>query len=320
MHDPRIGRFFAVDPLAPEYPELTPYQFSSNSPIYMVEIEGLEGKIYVTTKWYDGNGSLHKSKIKVYTVDGLKADLIKICWKMVDEPNKPIVSIDYYGRMEDGTRSDYSIKDVAIDDKPSHKELNSFFASDLNNSFNSEKKSDKEEQIPSTLAKLGEVNIKSYMAARNAVTPDAVSVDFQGDAITPVGGVEGTYHVNWILKGKDASLSPIITFETTQAYGFSGGFAIGLSQYNKFGSDFERGDFETRSKPFVQYGTGNATPSYQGSLGLSAFGKFGFNGGYTETLEGDVIINAGSTFGVAPPGPSGSFGRSNTVVVKDFNK
>ncbi|MEW4925436.1 RHS repeat-associated core domain-containing protein [Algibacter sp. 2305UL17-15] len=43
MHDPRVGRFFAVDPLTWKYPELTPYQFSSNSPIGMLEIEGLEG-------------------------------------------------------------------------------------------------------------------------------------------------------------------------------------------------------------------------------------------------------------------------------------
>ncbi|MGV6862259.1 MAG: RHS repeat domain-containing protein, partial [Putridiphycobacter sp.] len=44
MHDPRVGRFFAVDPLTPKYPMLTPYQFSSNNPIGMFEIEGLEGK------------------------------------------------------------------------------------------------------------------------------------------------------------------------------------------------------------------------------------------------------------------------------------
>jgi RHS repeat-associated protein len=43
MYDPRIGRFFAVDPIAAEYPELTPYQFASNSPIINVELEGLEG-------------------------------------------------------------------------------------------------------------------------------------------------------------------------------------------------------------------------------------------------------------------------------------
>ncbi|MBC8756063.1 hypothetical protein H2O64_15405 [Kordia sp. YSTF-M3] len=42
MHDPRIGRFFAVDPLAPKYPHYTPYQFSGNKVIHMVELEGLE--------------------------------------------------------------------------------------------------------------------------------------------------------------------------------------------------------------------------------------------------------------------------------------
>ena len=44
MNDPRLGRFFAVDPLAPKYPELSTYHFSHNSPIYMREIEGLEGE------------------------------------------------------------------------------------------------------------------------------------------------------------------------------------------------------------------------------------------------------------------------------------
>ena len=42
MHDPRVGRFFAVDPLAPKYPWYTPYQFSGNKLIHMVELEGLE--------------------------------------------------------------------------------------------------------------------------------------------------------------------------------------------------------------------------------------------------------------------------------------
>ena len=42
MHDPRVGRFFAVDPLTAKYPYLTPYQFSSNTPIIAVELEGLE--------------------------------------------------------------------------------------------------------------------------------------------------------------------------------------------------------------------------------------------------------------------------------------
>ncbi len=43
MHDPRLGRFFAVDPIDDKYPELTPYQFSSNRLVDYVELEGLEG-------------------------------------------------------------------------------------------------------------------------------------------------------------------------------------------------------------------------------------------------------------------------------------
>jgi RHS repeat-associated protein len=42
MHDPRIGRFFAIDPLAPKYPHNSPYAFSENMVIHMVELEGLE--------------------------------------------------------------------------------------------------------------------------------------------------------------------------------------------------------------------------------------------------------------------------------------
>jgi len=42
MHDPRVGRFFAPDPLEKKYPWYTPYQFSGNRVIDMVELEGLE--------------------------------------------------------------------------------------------------------------------------------------------------------------------------------------------------------------------------------------------------------------------------------------
>jgi len=42
MHDPRIGRFFAVDPLAAEYPYNSTYAFSENRVIDCIELEGLE--------------------------------------------------------------------------------------------------------------------------------------------------------------------------------------------------------------------------------------------------------------------------------------
>lgn len=51
MHDPRVGRFFAVDPLAPKYPHNSPYAFSENNVIHSVELEGLE-------KFFAANGTL----------------------------------------------------------------------------------------------------------------------------------------------------------------------------------------------------------------------------------------------------------------------
>lgn len=42
MHDPRLGRFFAIDPLASKYPHNSPYAFSENRVIDAIELEGLE--------------------------------------------------------------------------------------------------------------------------------------------------------------------------------------------------------------------------------------------------------------------------------------
>lgn len=51
MHDPRIGRFLSVDPLAPDYPHNSPYAFSENRVVDGVELEGLE---YITIHHYPG--------------------------------------------------------------------------------------------------------------------------------------------------------------------------------------------------------------------------------------------------------------------------
>ncbi len=41
-YDSRIGRFFSVDPLTKDYPHWTPYQFAGLTPIWAIELEGLE--------------------------------------------------------------------------------------------------------------------------------------------------------------------------------------------------------------------------------------------------------------------------------------
>jgi RHS repeat-associated protein len=42
MHDPRVGRFFSVDPLSPKFPWNSTYAFSENVLINAVELEGKE--------------------------------------------------------------------------------------------------------------------------------------------------------------------------------------------------------------------------------------------------------------------------------------
>jgi len=46
IYDPRLGRFLSVDPLSAKFPELTPYQFSSNSPIDNIDLDGAEKLSY----------------------------------------------------------------------------------------------------------------------------------------------------------------------------------------------------------------------------------------------------------------------------------
>jgi RHS repeat-associated protein len=42
IYDGRVGRFLSVDPISRQYPELTPYQFASNTPIWAIDLDGLE--------------------------------------------------------------------------------------------------------------------------------------------------------------------------------------------------------------------------------------------------------------------------------------
>jgi RHS repeat-associated protein len=62
MHDPRLGRFFAIDPLASKYAHYTPYSFSGNKLIAWLELEGLEEAI--VSRHHKNDGTI---EIKVYS-------------------------------------------------------------------------------------------------------------------------------------------------------------------------------------------------------------------------------------------------------------
>jgi len=42
IYDPRLGRFLSVDPIANEYPWYSPYHFAGNTPIWALDLDGLE--------------------------------------------------------------------------------------------------------------------------------------------------------------------------------------------------------------------------------------------------------------------------------------
>ncbi len=49
IYDGRIAKFLSVDPLTKSYPELTPYQFSSNRPIDGIDLDGKERESYISS-------------------------------------------------------------------------------------------------------------------------------------------------------------------------------------------------------------------------------------------------------------------------------
>lgn len=71
MHDPRLGRFFAVDPLTKKFPQWSPYQFGGNQVISSEELEGAEPEkdlnvnVSVSVNLGSGNSSSVSASIGV---------------------------------------------------------------------------------------------------------------------------------------------------------------------------------------------------------------------------------------------------------------
>ena len=77
MHDPRIGRFFATDPLSSSFPWNSPYAFSENRVIDGIDLEGREFSSKITV---DKNSVFHihnTLKIQILTDGKLIADANK---------------------------------------------------------------------------------------------------------------------------------------------------------------------------------------------------------------------------------------------------
>lgn len=62
LYNPRIGRWMATDPLAIEYPQLSPYNFSNNSPLVYKDPDGRDiivAVVHATTPDYSGHAAIY---------------------------------------------------------------------------------------------------------------------------------------------------------------------------------------------------------------------------------------------------------------------
>ena len=65
IYNPGIARFLSVDPLAPEYPYYTPYQFAGNMPIAAIDLDGLEPYVVVAEDGTEYKSSLEQPVVVV---------------------------------------------------------------------------------------------------------------------------------------------------------------------------------------------------------------------------------------------------------------
>ncbi len=102
MHDPRIGRFFAIDPLAAQYPHNSPYAFSENRVIDGVELEGLE---WSKSSFIDKNGTEHigfNVHIKVVNSSSIKINIDQVIKDVNKQLNFQFNKVQNQHRVYDG--------------------------------------------------------------------------------------------------------------------------------------------------------------------------------------------------------------------------
>ncbi|NML21270.1 hypothetical protein HHL16_10325 [Pseudoflavitalea sp. G-6-1-2] len=81
IYDVRVGKFLSVDPITKSYPELTPYQFASNTPIQATDLDGLEAATHIAMAKAGLFGST-TAKIVNGTSDGIE-ESATATWKFI---------------------------------------------------------------------------------------------------------------------------------------------------------------------------------------------------------------------------------------------
>jgi RHS repeat-associated protein len=282
MHDPRLGRFFAVDPLSKNYPHNSTYAFSENTVVNAIELEGLE-KVDVYNWAY--NSTTKKNEMKyshTYTDNSLVGD-----YKRVDDYNSK-------GKVEKTVWKDANWKNTTV-----------VTEEDLEFFLGKPQAAPVDTRIEYQYTSAFEYSNPLAQEFIDDVVPDAIHIGVGYSAIVG-SGTKADLNFNFILKGPDASIIPVVTYTQSIGIGvsFGGGFNLGFTSKNE---SLDRLDFATRSDK-------GSFPSIWGQFSLSFIGNVGASGSYTPggIYSGELNIGFGApTFG------SGSGGFSNTYILNE---
>ena len=94
IYDPRVARFLSEDPLKKSYPMLTTYQFASNTPIFAVDVDGLELLPYLSSMFLIQT-DLHSPANTAFMLSAYKPPTAQV---IIQPSNVPSVYKDVAGQ------------------------------------------------------------------------------------------------------------------------------------------------------------------------------------------------------------------------------
>ncbi len=112
IYNGRLGKFLSVDPLTKSYPMLTPYQFAGNTPIWAIDIDGLEP--WYSTEVGTSYGQMAQSKAPITLIN---ANAIEVA--------RGPYSIAYAGSMGMAPQPAVVLPDVIIGKNSTHVDVKS---------------------------------------------------------------------------------------------------------------------------------------------------------------------------------------------------
>jgi hypothetical protein len=192
MYDPSLGRWHSVDPLAEDYYSQSPYHFSGNNPIRLLDLNGMNyGDFYKENGTWLGSDGIDDDK--VYTADAVTLNDQGTVTKAENAKELSISHTEFQKQAATvyGESSAYKMNSVTSDLK---KEMFAIGSVHQSNSLAYGANSDKAKEYLALSP--GEINNSKFKTTANAAVINAVT-----------GGIDYSYGAT-MWDGREQSLFP----------------------------------------------------------------------------------------------------------------